>query len=91
MSYQSEWNVFSNQESGDGYTDILVEILPEKTGIVIEMKYAQQGKLEEACRAAIEQIAEMDYAARLREEGMETILTYGIACFRKKCRVRKEG
>ena len=64
----------------------MIEILPEKIGIVIEMKYAEKGKLEEACQAAIEQIEEKDYAARLREEGMETILSYGIACFRKQCR-----
>ena len=87
LRYQTEWNVFSNLESGDGYSDILIEILSEKIGIVIEMKYAEKGKLEEACQAAIEQIEEKDYAARLREEGMETILAYGIACFRKWCRV----
>ena len=87
LRYQTEWNVFSNLESGEGYTDIMIEILPEKIGIVIEMKYAEKGKLEEACQAAIEQIEEKDYAARLREEGMETILAYGIACFWKQCRV----
>ncbi|HJA92578.1 MAG TPA: ATP-binding protein [Candidatus Eisenbergiella merdipullorum] len=87
LRYQTEWNVFSNLESGEGYTDIMIEILPEKIGIVIEMKYAEKGKLEEACHEAIEQIEEKDYAARLREEGMETILAYGIACFRKQCRV----
>ncbi len=87
LRYQTEWNVFSNLESGDGYTDIMIEILPEKIGIVIEMKYAEKGKLEEACQQAAWQIEEKDYAARLREEGMETILAYGIACFRKQCRV----
>ncbi len=86
LRYQTEWNVFSNLESGEGYTDIMIEILPEKIGIVIKMKYAEKGKLEEACQAAIEQIEEKDYAARLSEEGMETILSYGIACFRKQCR-----
>ena len=93
LRYQTEWNVFSNLESGEGYTDIMIEILPEKIGIVIEMKYAEKGKLEEACQAAIEQIEEKDYAARLREEGMETILAYGIACFRKQCRaiLKKKG
>ena len=88
LRYQTEWDIRSNQESGDGYSDIQIEILPEKTGIVIEMKYAEKGKLEEACQEVLGQIEEKTYAARLREEGMETILAYGVACFRKQCRVK---
>ena len=88
LRYQTEWDIRSNQESGDGYSDIQIEILPEKTGIVIELKYAEKGKLEEACQEALGQIEEKTYAARLREEGMETILAYGVACFRKQCRVK---
>ena len=90
LRYQTEWDIKSNQESGDGYSDILIEILPEKIGIVIEMKYAEKGKLEEACQEALGQMKEKTYTARLREEGMETILAYGIACFRKRCRVELE-
>ena len=88
LRYQTEWDIRSNQESGDGDSDIQIEILPEKTGIVIELKYAEKGKLEEACQEALGQIEEKTYAARLREEGMETILAYGVACFRKQCRVK---
>ena len=47
----------------------------------------ESGELETSCRKAMEQIRNKDYAARLREDGMETIMAYGIACFRKKCRV----
>ena len=54
------------------------------------MKYAEKGKLEEACQEALGQMKEKTYTARLREEGMETILAYGIACFRKRCRVELE-
>ena len=54
------------------------------------MKYAQRGELESACKKALQQIAEKKYAAELREEGCHTIYHYGIACFRKQCRVAVE-
>lgn len=84
---KTDWDVTSNKESGEGYADILIEIFPEKTGVIIEMKYAEKGELETSCRKAMEQIRNKAYAARLREDGMETIMADGIACFRKKCRV----
>ena len=87
LSYKKDWLVMSNQESGDGYTDILVEIDTEKTGIVIELKYADRDSLDEACRKALEQIEEKNYALQLYNDGMENILKYGISCCRKKCRV----
>lgn len=44
-----------------------------------------------ACRRALGQEEEKGYAAQLREDGMETILTYGIACNRKRCRMLVEN
>ena len=90
LSYKHDWLVLSNRESGSGYADIQVEIFPEKIGIIIEMKYASQNDLEFSCREALQQISKRDYTAQLREDGMETILRYGIACSRKKCRVMVE-
>ena len=87
LSSQTDWLVASNRESGEGYADILVEIPSTKTGLVLELKYAGKDQLEAACRKALEQAEEKDYAAQLREDGMETILTYGIACNRKNCRM----
>lgn len=88
LGYKDSWDVFSNRESGNGYSDIMVEVPDERIGIVIELKYADQGKLDEACQNALDQIEEKGYAAELLEDGMETILKYGIACCRKQCRVR---
>lgn len=85
-----EWDVSSNVESGDGYNDILVEIKEEETGIVIELKYAEQGELEAGCEKALKQIADMYYEDKLQEDGMKAILKYGIACCKKKCRVLLE-
>ena len=66
LGFKASWGVFSNRETGDGYSDIFIEIEDEGTGIVIEVKYAESGNLE---------------------EGMERILKYGIACYKKRCRV----
>ena len=87
LSHRKEWDIDSNAESGDGYSDILIEILEERIGIVIEIKYAEEGKLEQGCAEAMEQIEVKNYDARLREDGMEAILRFGIACYRKRCKV----
>ena len=87
LSYKEDWYVVSNRESGDGYCDILVEIDGEETGIAIEVKYARNGDLEAGCRKALEQIDERRYTEFLTEDGMTKILKYGVACYKKKCRV----
>ncbi len=87
LGVKDDWLVLSNRESGEGYSDILVEIRPESIGFVIEIKYAHDGSMERACQAAIEQIEEKDYDAVLRDDRMRTIHKYGIACRGKKCRV----
>lgn len=87
LSYEEDWILSSNAESGDGYSDILIEIEDEQVGIVIEVKYAEDGALDAACREAIKQIAEKDYVQRLRQNDMERILAFGVACYKKRCRV----
>lgn len=94
LSHREDWDVFSNAESGDGYSDILVETEEGSTGIVIEVKYSEEGdedSLEAGCREALEQIEKMGYEEKLRQDGAENIVRYGIACHRKKCRVRTEA
>ena len=90
LSYQENWSVFSNKESGDGYSDILIETEDGETGIVIELKYAEDGNLEKACQAALDQIRRKRYEARLLEEGIkeESIVKYGIAFYKKICMVK---
>lgn len=68
-----------NQESGDGYSDILIEIEDAGIGIVIEVKYARDGNLEAGCKEALRQIGQKQYEEILLEAGMEKILKYGIA------------
>ncbi len=90
LSHREDWDVYSNAESGDGFSDILLEAEEENTGIVIEVKYTEEGDAESlaaGCLKALGQIEEKGYETRLRQDGMENILKYGIACNRKKCMV----
>lgn len=88
LGVKEEWGVFSNQEAGEGYSDILVEPEDGETGIVIEVKYAEDGNLREACERALAQIEERRYDEVFRENGVDHILKYGIACHRKRCKVK---
>ena len=87
LGYKTSWKISSNQESGEGYSDILVKIEDDDIGIVIEVKYADNADLESACKEALAQIERSDYDEQLRDMGMETILKYGIACYKKRCMV----
>ena len=90
LAFKADWIVSSNRESGEGYSDILIEIVNEEIGIVIEVKYPEDANLEEGSRKALAQIETKNYEEQLRDEGMETILKYGIACYKKRCRVACE-
>ena len=91
LCHREDWIVESNGESGNGYSDILVEDWETNTGMVIEVKYPDGGNLEAGCREALAQIERMDYGEKLRRNGMETILKYGVACDRKRCRIELEN
>ena len=81
------WIVKSNRESGIGYLDIQLEVPTERTGCVIEVKYAEQGAFDSACQEAMRQIDECGYVALLKQDGMERIHKFGIACYKKSCKV----
>ena len=86
LQSQESWIVRSNAETGIGYSDISVAT-PERLGIVIELKYAEDGNLEAACTKALAQIDEKKYDEALRRRGMKKILKYGIAFWEKECQV----
>lgn len=87
LGYKASWLIKSNAESGTGYSDILVEVPDNRTGIVIELKYAEDGDMDAACSRALEQIEEKEYVDKLRQDGMRNFIKYGIACFKKDCKV----
>src|SRR5699024_9125323 len=90
LSHEEEWIITSNAETGEGYSDILIEIEEENIGIIIEVKYAENGKFDNACKAAIEQIHQLHYVEKLKAEQIEKIFVYGIACYKKHCKVVKQ-
>lgn len=84
----SGWAVKSNRESGDGFADILVKPQNPDAGIIIEVKYAHSFKdLEYACERALKQAHDCRYDEIFREDGRSQILVYGIAFYKKRCRV----
>ena len=84
---EPDWLIMSNAESGEGFSDILVEPEDPDAGMVIEVKYAPTFQaLDEACAKALEQIKARRYDERLRNDGRENILAYGIAFNRKRCK-----
>ena len=117
LGHREDWYIRSNAESGDGFSDILIEIEEDGIGIVIEVKYSNSSRksgkarekleenagensgekaverfakvaaLEKECREALAQIEDLVYDAQLRLDGMDTVIKYGIACDRKRCRV----
>ena len=87
LGYKENWLTKSNAESGIGYSDILVEIPDNRTGVVIELKYAEDGDMDTACARALEQIEEKNYVDKLKQDGMRNFIRYGIACYKKDCKV----
>ena len=81
---QGNWLIKSNAETGEGYSDISIQT-SDRVGIVIELKYANDGNLESACREALEQIEEKKYTEDLKRRRMRKIIKYGIAFYEKEC------
>ena len=87
LSSEEDWIIRSNPESGDDYTDILIEIEDERIGIIIEVKYSENDALEIDCKKALKQITDLQYTEKLQNDGMNKVFGYGIACFKKRCKV----
>lgn len=86
LQSQGSWIVKSNAETGEGYSDISIQT-PDRIGMIIELKYADDGNLEAACGEALRQIEEKKYAEGLKRRGMKEIIKYGIAFCEKECMV----
>lgn len=90
LGNMNDWIVQSNAESGEGYSDINIVIRRKRMGMVIELKYAEDGSFENSCHEAMRQIKDRRYEEALIKDGMKTIYRYGIACYKKQCRVVSE-
>ena len=90
LGLKENWGITSNRESGDGYSDIMIETEDMEKGIIIEVKYAEDGDLQKACEKALKQIESSHYEEVLKDEGIDEVLRYGVAFYKKRCRVMKK-
>ena len=91
LGSQGAWKATSNKESGDGFSDILIEVNEDdlRIGMVLELKYSKtENALDKECDDALQQIEDKNYDQELREKGYTKIFKYGIAFYHKKCRVK---
>lgn len=86
LQSRGDWLTRSNAELGEGYSDIVI-CTPDKIGIIIELKYADDGNLEKGCANALEQIENRKYAVDLERRRMKKVLRYGMAFCEKECKV----
>lgn len=88
LAGNSGWLVKSNVEAGEGFADIIVETEDADAGMILELKYAREAAgLAKACEKALAQIKERRYAEYLKNEGRNQMLFYGIAFYKKRCRI----
>lgn len=90
LSFKDDWIITSNRESGDGFSDIMIRVDDRDTGILIEVKYAEDGDEAHACRQALSQMSGKNYEAYFKQVGLMKIMKYAIACNRKTCKVLLE-
>ena len=91
LAGNANWLVKSNVEAGEGFADIIVETEDPDAGIIMELKYSREASgLERAVHRAIEQIKDRRYTEYLKNDGRDNILLYGIAFYKKRCRVKIE-
>ncbi|RHR04131.1 hypothetical protein DWX64_09760 [Clostridium sp. AF20-17LB] len=92
LTGNADWLVKSNIEAGEGFADIIVETEDPNAGIVVELKYTKDyDEMEQACRAALDQINDRRYQEYLLNDGRKDITLYGIAFCKKRCKAMVSG
>lgn len=92
LTGNADWLVKSNVEAGEGFADIIIETEDPNAGIVVELKYTKDyDEMEQACRAALDQINDRRYQEYLLNDGRKDITLYGIAFCKKRCKAMASG
>ena len=86
LQSRGDWLIKSNAELGEGYSDIVI-CTSDRVGMIIELKYADDGNLERGCLKALEQIEDRKYAVGLEHKRLKKVLRYGMAFYEKECKV----
>ena len=88
LTGNTDWVVRSNVEAGEGFADIIVEPDDPDAGIILELKYSKEALgLDKACERAIKQIRDRRYSEYLKNDGRHDMTFYGIAFYKKRCKV----
>ena len=87
LSLKDNWIISSNKESGDGFSDVTIEIDENEMGIIIEVKYSEGNEMEKEGKKALAQIEKTHYEEIFEEDDIHKVLKYAIICNRKKCKV----
>ena len=92
LTGNADWLVKSNVEAGEGFADIIVETEDPNAGIIVELKYTKNyDEMEQACKAALDQINDRRYQEYLLNDGRKDITLYGIAFCKKRCKAMVSG
>ena len=90
LAGMQDYFVRSNRESGKGRSDIYIKPpVTRKPAAILELKPAEKpDQLDSQCDEALKQITEKGYDEELRAEGYKQIYHYGLAFYRKQCRIK---
>ncbi len=88
LTGNTDWVVKSNVEAGEGFADIIIKPQNPDDGIIFELKYSREASgLDKACERAIKQIKDRRYSEYLKNDGRHDMVLYGIAFYKKRCKV----
>lgn len=88
LTGNTDWVVKSNVEAGEGFADIIIKPQNPDDGIIFELKYSKEASgLDKACERAIKQIRDRRYSEYLKNDGRHNMVFYGIAFYKKRCKV----
>ena len=91
LTGNTDWVVKSNVEAGEGFVDIIIKPQNPDDGIIFELKYSREASgLDKACERAIKQIQDRRYSEYLKNDGRHNMTLYGIAFYKKRCKVVAE-
>lgn len=84
-----DYYAYSNREARDGRYDICLKSLDvERPVIIMELKVAASYKnMDVKCNEALAQIELKRYKDDLIRDGYENVLCYGVAFYKKNCRI----
>ena len=89
MTGSSGISITSNQENGDGFSDVIIKNNPARIAAILEFKKSVSNDpdvMDSLCNKALKQIEDLSYDRDLKST-CRVIHKYGIAFYQKTCRI----